>query len=52
MTRNTAEKLLQDLQAHAVIPPRRNAKPWKDKRARSVERNKLLKMVKRLGRTI
>ena len=30
----------------------RNAKPWKDKRVSSIERNTLLDTVKRLGRTI
>ena len=35
-----------------MIPPRKNAKPWKDKKLRSLERNELLKVVKRLGRTI
>jgi hypothetical protein len=35
-----------------VIPPRKNAKPWKDKKMSSLERNELLRIVKRLGRTI
>jgi hypothetical protein len=35
-----------------VIPPRKNAKPWKDKKLRSLERNELLKTLKFLGRTI
>jgi hypothetical protein len=35
-----------------VIPPRKNAKPWKDKKMSSLERNELLRTVKRLGRTI
>lgn len=39
-------------QAHAVIPPRKNAKPWKDKKFHSLERNELLRTIKRLGRTI
>ncbi|NWK58800.1 IS5/IS1182 family transposase, partial [Acinetobacter sp. SwsAc2] len=34
------------------IPPRKNAKPWKDQKLRSLERNELLKTVKRLGRTL
>lgn len=42
-------KVILDRQAHAVIPPRKNAKPWKDQQARSIERNELLKTVKRLG---
>ncbi|MEQ0925478.1 IS5 family transposase, partial [Acinetobacter schindleri] len=45
-------QVISDRQAHAVIPPRKNAKPWKDKQARSIERNELLKTVKRLGRVI
>ena len=35
-----------------MIPPRKNTKSWKDKKLRSLERNELLKVVKRLGRTI
>ena len=42
-------QVILDRQAHAVIPPRKNAKPWKDKKLRSLERNELLKTVKRLG---
>ena len=38
--------------SHALIPPRKNAKPWKDQKLRSLERNELLKTVKRLGRTL
>ena len=45
-------QMISDRQAHAVIPPRKNAKPWKDKKASSLERNELLRTVKRLGRTI
>ncbi|ENW96201.1 hypothetical protein F903_01970 [Acinetobacter sp. NIPH 298] len=41
-----------DRQAHAVIPPRKNAKRWKGRKRRSLERNELLKTVKHLGRTI
>ena len=44
--------MISDRQAHTVIPPRKNAKPWKDRQARSLERNELLKTVKRLGRAI
>ena len=36
----------------AVIPPRKNAKPWKDTKSSSLERNELLRTVKRLGRTL
>lgn len=45
-------QVISDRQAHAVIPPRKNAKPWKDKKARSIKRNELLKTVKRLGRAL
>lgn len=45
-------QLIANRQAHSIIPPRKNAKPWKDKRASSIERNALLDTVKRLGRTI
>ena len=38
--------------AYAVIQPRKNVKPWKDRRIRSLQRHELLKMVKYLGRTI
>ncbi|EXC38576.1 transposase DDE domain protein [Acinetobacter baumannii 99063] len=44
-------QVIADRQAHAVIPPRKNAKPWKDKKMSSLERNELLRTVKRLGRT-
>ena len=43
---------IADRQAHAVIPPRENARPWKDTKAHSRERNELLRTVKYLGRTI
>ena len=45
-------QVILDRDAHAVIPPRKNAKPWKDQQARSIERNELLKIVKRLGRSL
>ena len=45
-------QVIADRQAHAVIPPRKNAKPWKDKKMGSLERNELLRTVKCLGRTI
>ena len=45
-------KVISDRQAYAVIPLRKNAKLWKDKKLRSLERNELLKTVKCLGRTI
>jgi len=45
-------QVILDRDAHAVIPPRKNAKPSKDKKMGSLERNELLRTIKRLGRTI
>ena len=45
-------QVIADRQAHAVIPPRKNAKPWKDQKTGFLERNELLKTVKRLGRAV
>jgi hypothetical protein len=45
-------QVIADRQAHAVIPPRKNAKPWKDTKISSLVRNELLRTVKRLGRTL
>lgn len=45
-------QVILDRDAHAVIPPRKNAKLWKDHQARSIERNELLKTIKRLGRSL
>jgi len=45
-------QVIADRQAHAVIPPRKNARPWKDTKAHSQERNELLRTVKYLGRTL
>ena len=45
-------EMISDRQAHAVIPPRKNAKPWKDTKISSLERNELLRTVKHLGKTI
>ena len=45
-------QLIAARQAHAVIPPRKNARPWKDTKISSLERNELLRTVKRLGRTL
>lgn len=45
-------QVITDQNVHAIIPPKKNAKPWKDKRASSIERNRLLNTVKRLGRAI
>ena len=50
-TKHCREVIL-DRDAYAIIPPRKNAKPWKDQQARSLERNELLKTVKRLGRSL
>ena len=41
-------QVIADRQAHAVIPPRKNAKPWKDTKSSSLERNEL-RTIKRLG---
>ncbi|SFG34509.1 IS5 family transposase, partial [Jannaschia rubra] len=38
--------------AHAVIPPRKNAKPWKTVTAGAVARNEALRTSKYLGRAI
>ena len=45
-------QLISDRRAHAVIPPRKNAKPWKNQKTGSLERNELLKTVKYLGRAV
>jgi len=45
-------QVIADRQSYAVIPPRKNAKPWNDKKTCSLERNELLRIVKRLGRTL
>lgn len=38
--------------AEAVIPTRKNAKPWKDQRPGATARNALLNATRRLGRKI
>ena len=38
--------------AHAVIPPRKNAKPWKADSAGAIARNDALRASSRFGRTI
>ena len=38
--------------AAAIIPPRRNAKPWKPDTAGAIARNEILRTSKRVGRTI
>ena len=45
-------QIILDRDAHAVIPPMKNAKPWKDQTLRSMQRNELLKTVKCLGRSL
>ena len=45
-------QVIADRQAYAVIPPRKNAKPWKNMKVHSRERNELLRTVKRFGRTL
>ncbi len=52
MTQKQCRQVIADRQAYAVIPPKKNAKPWKDKKVESLERNELLKIVKRLGKMI
>jgi hypothetical protein len=46
------QQVILNRDAHAVIPSRKNAKPWKDQQVRSIERNELLKTVKLLGRSL
>ena len=41
-----------DRGAHAVIPPRKNAKPWKPSTAGAIARNEALRASKYLGRAI
>ena len=43
---------IADRGAHAVIPPRKNAKPWKTVTAGAVASNEALRAAKYLGRTI
>ena len=38
--------------AAAIIPPRKNAKPWKPDSAGAIARNEALRASKRFGRTI
>jgi hypothetical protein len=38
--------------AAAIIPPRKNAKPWKPDTAGAIARNEILRTSKRVGRTI
>ena len=43
---------IADRGAHAVIPPRKNAKPWKTVTAGAVARNEALRASKYLGRAL
>ena len=49
---NRCRQLITDRNADAIIPPRKNAKPWKGTKVHSLERKELLRTVKRLGRTL
>lgn len=42
-------QVISHRQTHAVILPRMNTKPWKDRKRSSLDRNELLKTIKRLG---
>lgn len=50
-TRN-CHNAIADRGAHAIIPPRRNAKPWKPTTAGAIARNEALRASKYLGRAI
>ena len=43
---------IADRGAHAVIPPRKNARPWKPATAGAIARNEALRASKYLGRAI
>ena len=43
---------IADRGAHAVIPPRKNAKPWKTSTAGALARNEALRTAKYLGRAL
>lgn len=42
-------QVISDRHTHALIPPRKNARPWKDKELGYLERNEILQTVKGLG---
>ena len=48
---NTVDRYYQ-MTSMCGFPPRKNAKPWKDTKAHSLDRNELPCTVKSLGRTI
>jgi len=43
---------IADRGAHAVIPPRKNAKPWKPTSAGAIARNEVVRSLKYLGRAL
>ena len=45
-------QVIADRKEHAVIPPRKNANRWNGTKRSSLERNELLRTIKRLGRTL
>lgn len=49
---NIVDNGIADRDENAVIPPRKNAKLYKDATIISIEANELLKIIKQLGRTI
>src|SRR5574343_2072634 len=44
-------RLIQSIQMR-IMTPMKNARPWKNTKVHSLERNELLRTVKHLGRTI
>jgi hypothetical protein len=48
----TCHDAVADRGAHAVIPPRRTARPWKPSTAGAIARNEALRASKYLGRVI
>lgn len=49
ITLSAADSFISGCQVHAVIPPRKYPILWSDRKQRSLERNKLLKILKLLG---
>ena len=45
-------KTIAAISAHAVIPPRKNAKPWKPTSAGAIARNEAVSAQRYLGRTL
>jgi len=52
LTTRRCHDAIADRGAHAVIPPRRNAKPWKPSAAGAIARNEALRASRYLGRGI